>query len=180
MTLRPILGRVAMVVGGAAVLLAAAPASQRKSTAPPHKSTAAKKTTAKSTPRTAAKPTKTTTRKSAVANRRSMTASRSKKSTAVRSKAPVYRRWAQAVPAPDRYRQIQEALQAKGFFSGTPNGAWGTDSVDALKRFQQEQSLAPTGKINSLSLIALGLGPKHEKVAASSPPPSEGSPSGAR
>ena len=34
------------------------------------------------------------------------------------------------------------------------------DPVDALKRFQSEQSLEPTGKIDSLSLIALGLGPK--------------------
>ncbi len=110
-----------------------------------------------------------------------MAASRGKKTGPVRrSKAPVYRRSLQSAPTPDRYRQIQEALQAKGHFAGTPNGSWGADSVDALKRFQQEQSLEPTGKINSLSLIALGLGPKHEKVAVLPPAPSESSPSGAR
>jgi hypothetical protein len=32
--------------------------------------------------------------------------------------------------------------------------------VDALKRFQREQNLTEDGKIGSLSLIALGLGPK--------------------
>ena len=35
----------------------------------------------------------------------------------------------------------------------------GADSVDALKRFQADQNLMPDGKINSFSLIALGLGP---------------------
>jgi hypothetical protein len=32
--------------------------------------------------------------------------------------------------------------------------------VEALKRFQADQNLTPDGKLGSLSLIALGLGPK--------------------
>lgn len=44
------------------------------------------------------------------------------------------------------------------------NGAWGLSSTDALKRFQAEQTLETTGRIDSLSLIALGLGPKHDSV----------------
>ncbi len=43
---------------------------------------------------------------------------------------------------------------------GEPSGQWGVDSAEAMKRFQADQSLMPDGKINSLSLIALGLGPK--------------------
>jgi len=43
--------------------------------------------------------------------------------------------------------------------------------VEALRRFQQEQNLDPTGKINSLSLIALGLGPKYATTATAVPPP---------
>jgi len=70
------------------------------------------------------------------------------------------RRTFQQAPTPDRYREIQQALAAKGYYKGEPNGQWGADSADALKRFQAEQSLMPDGKINSLSLIALGLGPK--------------------
>lgn len=66
----------------------------------------------------------------------------------------------QQAPTPDRYKEIQQALASKGYYKGDPNGEWGSDSVDALKRFQTDQSLMPDGKINSLSLIALGLGPK--------------------
>ena len=40
------------------------------------------------------------------------------------------------------------------------NGAWGADSVAALKKFQQDQNLAVDGKLGALSLIALGLGPE--------------------
>ena len=66
----------------------------------------------------------------------------------------------QQAPTADRYREIQQALAAKGYYKGEANGAWGTESADALKRFQVDQNLMPDGKINSLSLIALGLGPK--------------------
>ena len=52
---------------------------------------------------------------------------------------------------------------AKGYLSADQaNGRWTDDSTEALKKFQSDQSLDPTGKINSLSLIALGLGPKHD------------------
>lgn len=60
---------------------------------------------------------------------------------------------------------------AKGYLEGPATGVWDDASVDALRRFQQDQNLEPTGKLNSLSLIALGLGPKREPVAAVSPPP---------
>jgi hypothetical protein len=39
-----------------------------------------------------------------------------------------------------------------------------------LRRFQQEQNLEPSGKIDSLSLIALGLGPKYDRAAAAPAP----------
>lgn len=71
-----------------------------------------------------------------------------------------YHAVSQQVPTPDRYREIQEALAKKGYFHGDANGAWGPDSIDAMKRFQADQNLMPDGKISSLSLIALGLGPK--------------------
>jgi hypothetical protein len=74
----------------------------------------------------------------------------------------------QAAPTPERYKQIQEALAAKGYLAADQaNGQWNDASVDALKRFQTAQNIDSTGKINSLSLIALGLGPKHD--ASSSP-----------
>jgi hypothetical protein len=46
--------------------------------------------------------------------------------------------------------------------------------MDALKKFQAGQNLDSTGKINSLSLIALGLGPRRETAAPK--PPAESPP----
>ncbi len=71
-------------------------------------------------------------------------------------------------PTPDRYREIQQALIDKGFYKGEPTGVWSPDCISALKEFQQAQSLEPSGKLDSLSLIALGLGPKRTSSVASS------------
>ena len=71
----------------------------------------------------------------------------------------------QMAPTPERYRQIQEALAAKGYLrSEEATGVWSASSMEALKQFQAEQHIDGSGKINSLSLIALGLGPKRETV----------------
>jgi hypothetical protein len=91
-------------------------------------------------------------------------------------KAPVKRvtwRNRQMAPSPDRYREIQGALAAKGFLSpDDATGSWNQTSSDALKKFQAEQNLESSGKINSLSLIALGLGPKRDPSPAAPKPPS--------
>ena len=73
-------------------------------------------------------------------------------------------------PTPERYKEIQDALVAKGYLrpEDTGNG-WNQTSVDALRRFQAEQNIESTGKINSLSLIALGLGPKHDAAPTQKP-----------
>ncbi len=73
----------------------------------------------------------------------------------------------QQAPSSDRYKEIQEALIAKGYLKSPADGTWNADTADALRRFQADQNLSSTGKVNSLSLIALGLGPKSE----SSPKP---------
>ena len=70
------------------------------------------------------------------------------------------RRSYQTQPTPERYKEIQQALAQKGYFKGEISGQWGPDSVDALRRFQADQKLEADGKLGSLSLIALGLGPK--------------------
>ena len=98
-----------------------------------------------------------TTPKGLSAKRHSKT--RSKKTT--RHTARSY----QQHPTQERYKEIQDALVSKGYFHGEANGEWGPDSVDALKRFQADQNLMPDGKISSLSLIALGLGPKRLTAA---------------
>ena len=67
--------------------------------------------------------------------------------------------------------EIQQALASKGYLQGETNGVWGTSSIEALKRFQQDQNLEPTGKITSLSLIALGLGPRRDPALNPPNPP---------
>jgi Putative peptidoglycan binding domain len=77
----------------------------------------------------------------------------------------------QLAPTPERYKEIQGALAAKGYLKPEDtHGSWNQASVDALTRFQSEQNLGSTGKINSLSLIALGLGPRHDTAQASVKP----------
>ncbi len=100
-------------------------------------------------------------------------------SAANRKKAPVKRTTAttwrnrQLAPTTDRYREIQQALAAKGYLaSAEATGTWNQSSIDALKRFQSEQNLDASGKINSMSLIALGLGPKHDAQPVPPPTPS--------
>jgi peptidoglycan hydrolase-like protein with peptidoglycan-binding domain len=77
----------------------------------------------------------------------------------------VARRSNQQQPTLDRYREIQQALGERGYFAGEPDGSWGVESVDALKRFQRDQNLTEDGRIGALSLIALGLGPKRNGSA---------------
>jgi peptidoglycan hydrolase-like protein with peptidoglycan-binding domain len=74
----------------------------------------------------------------------------------------------QMTPTPERYREIQQALADKGYLKSEPNGVWDAQSVEALKQFQTDKNLSPTGKISSASLIDLGLGPKSD-----SPQPGE-------
>jgi peptidoglycan hydrolase-like protein with peptidoglycan-binding domain len=80
----------------------------------------------------------------------------------VRRKAAPSWRLGQQQPTPERYREIQEALIARGYLEGPATGIWGPESVEALRKFQQDNHLDATGKINSLSLIALGLGPRRD------------------
>jgi peptidoglycan hydrolase-like protein with peptidoglycan-binding domain len=118
---------------------------------PAKKKTGAKKTTAKTSSSKASKTSK--------ASKSAKTAA-GKKSAAAKTTAARYHRSTQKEPAPERYKEIQQSLADKGYFAGPVNGTWGSDSVDALKRFQRDQNIGDDGKLGSLSLIALGLGPK--------------------
>jgi hypothetical protein len=82
-------------------------------------------------------------------------------------------RYRQLSPTPDRYKEIQQALVAKGYLKSQPSGVWDAQSADALRQFQTDQKLSPTGKLSSASLIALGLGPKddHPEAPATVPKP---------
>ena len=75
----------------------------------------------------------------------------------------------QQAPTPERYKDIQQALADKGYFKGNADGQWNPDSVDALKRFQADQNLHSDGRLDSLSLIGLGLGPKRMTAQSTLP-----------
>lgn len=83
------------------------------------------------------------------------------------------RRSFQQAPTQERYKEIQQALASKGYLQGEPNGEWGMESQEALKKFQADQNLTPDGKLNSLSLIALGLGPKRLSAQSNASPPTD-------
>src|SRR5438067_5655208 len=77
------------------------------------------------------------------------------KSSKSSKKAPVRRaatwRTRQMAPTPARYRQIQEALAAKGYLRREDaTGAWNQASIDGLKKFQTEQKIESSGRINSI------------------------------
>ncbi len=160
-----------------AVALAAPAAAQAASStaAAAKKTTAARKTKAasgSSKARTAA--SKPATAKKAAARKSTSAKGTARKKASARSRgsrrarAPRVPAWktGQMQPAPERYAEIQQALIDKGYATAPADGQWGDIWTQALKRFQADQKLDASGKITSLSLMALGLGPKHESPAA--------------
>jgi hypothetical protein len=132
----------------------------------------AKKKTVSTAKKNAVRRPSSTARPGAAAVRRptAATAANGKKKPV---KSAVTWRNRQLAPSSDRYKQIQQALAAKGYLQPEQaTGAWDQNSTDALKRFQTEQNLDASGKINSLSLIALGLGPKHDALPSQVAAPS--------
>jgi len=129
----------------------------------------AKKSSPKAPAKTAA--AKKTTPKKSTAKKTTR-----KKTTTAKRRAPVRRAPArQATPDRDRIVEIQQALTERGY-PVEPTGTWGPQSVAALKQFQEEhdiKNLSGRGKLDPLTLIALGLGPKHEPPAPAVPTPPE-------
>lgn len=59
----------------------------------------------------------------------------------------------------DDYRAIQTLLNAGGFDAGTPDGVWGSGSRSAMRAFQEDNDLPPTGAPDRATLEALGVQP---------------------
>ncbi len=162
-----------LALSTALALWAATPA---KKTQPAGKKKTAAKTSAAKTSKSKSAARKTAGKKATVSKKSSSKRTSSKK-TAKRASTR-YRRTTQKQPDPARYQEIQQSLADKGYFAGPANGTWGPDSVEALKRFQRDQNIDDDGKIGSLSLIALGLGPQRAASVAEKPeaPPAGASP----
>lgn len=141
--------------------------SLSKPQTPPTKKAAPKKAAPKAAATKAPSGKTTTTKKAPLRTARS-----TKKGSLPRT--PV--RVRQMTPSADRYREIQESLVAKGYLQQEPTGVWDTKSSDALRQFQTETDLTPTGKLSSLTLIRLGLGPKFSDAPVVIPPVAEPQP----
>jgi peptidoglycan hydrolase-like protein with peptidoglycan-binding domain len=61
-------------------------------------------------------------------------------------------------PAAETITAAQEALNAAGYHLGEPDGKFGTATTAALKKFQGDRHLPVTGKLDAITLAALGVG----------------------
>lgn len=137
--------------------------------ASPAKSTNLTKTTGK----TPVKPGATTTARTKAPQPTYSRYNNTRRVSAARQRAAYHP--APMAPTVERTKEIQSALVQKGYLSGEASGNWDADTQAAMKRFQKDQNLDADGKISSLSLIALGLGPKRNLTAGSVNPPIPGS-----
>ncbi|MBF0307874.1 MAG: peptidoglycan-binding protein [Alphaproteobacteria bacterium] len=58
---------------------------------------------------------------------------------------------------PSTVRQIQQALNEKGFDVGEADGEWTRQSADAMRKFQESAGLDQTGNVNFSSIAALNV-----------------------
>ncbi|MGB7923807.1 MAG: YCF48-related protein [Pyrinomonadaceae bacterium] len=65
---------------------------------------------------------------------------------------------AAATRSNDMVKRAQQALIAAGYDVGTPDGAAGTKTVTAIRKFQAEKGIPVSGKFDDATLTALGLG----------------------
>jgi hypothetical protein len=54
-------------------------------------------------------------------------------------------------------RSVQQALMDRGYNAGAPDGVWGPNTEDALRRFQSNQGLRATGLLDAQTVAALGV-----------------------
>jgi hypothetical protein len=54
-------------------------------------------------------------------------------------------------------RSAQDALNGQGYSAGAADGQWGPNTLSAVRRFQADKGLAPSGTLDSATLAALGV-----------------------
>jgi hypothetical protein len=59
---------------------------------------------------------------------------------------------------PTLVRDVQQALNDKGYSAGPTDGQWGPNTEDAVRRFQQTSGLPQTGQLDGTTISALGVG----------------------
>jgi len=61
--------------------------------------------------------------------------------------------------ADDITRSVQEALRTRKFYYGEVDGVQGSETTEAVRRFQEKKGFDPTGALDETTLRALGLLP---------------------
>jgi hypothetical protein len=69
-------------------------------------------------------------------------------------------------PVPYSVSEVQSALNAAGFPSGTPDGIWGSKSQKALRDYQSAKGLPLTGVLDSATIAILFPLREVEKLAS--------------
>ncbi|MGO8917985.1 MAG: peptidoglycan-binding domain-containing protein [Stellaceae bacterium] len=65
--------------------------------------------------------------------------------------------------APRFLKHIQARLHQEGYYDGKATGTWDDDTADAVKSFQDASGLQPTGQIDEMTIVALGLAPQQPR-----------------
>jgi peptidoglycan hydrolase-like protein with peptidoglycan-binding domain len=68
----------------------------------------------------------------------------------------------------DVIRNVQQALNKKGFDAGRVDGIWGHETVAAIKNFQERNDLKADGKLDHQTMAALGLSSGQEPTTTGS------------
>ena len=55
----------------------------------------------------------------------------------------------------DYVAEVQRVLGQNGYYSGENDGVWGPQSSAAMKEFQNDNGLTPTGSVNRETLVRM-------------------------
>jgi flagellum-specific peptidoglycan hydrolase FlgJ len=123
----------------------------------------------------AARPQQSSTAKSPSTSSSTSNSSARSKSTSTSKKKKASKRRStkrepfQKAPTPERISEIQSALARGGYYQASPNGKWDVDTVGAMQKFQSDNGMNPSGKLDARSLQKLGLGSSTAGVDAPKP-----------
>lgn len=97
------------------------------------------------------------------ATSKSVAASHHSKSRHHRGKKSSWKRRGQQAIAPERAREIQQALIREHYLTGEPTGVWDSRTQDAMVRYQTANGWQSKITPDSRALIKLGLGPDYSQ-----------------
>ncbi len=97
------------------------------------------------------------------------TSSASSKPVSHKKKHHSKREPTQKAPTSDRISEIQSALVRGGYYQGSPNGKWDSNTIAAVQKFQSANGIEANGKLDAPTLQKLGLGSDIAGVSAPKP-----------